>query len=237
VMMTLYWATGGQVQPVLTDVSHVLTMPAALRATVAGLLKPRGHLFKVTPKGGVRDQLLVQWRRLAGFGLLLGLTILGMLYGSLADFTPERQDAGSTAIVVFWSVYNVVVLLLTMAVCVEFPRYRTEERVATTEPVRVSARECIFTASLTDISVTGARIQAISPGTPGDLISLTLQDIGEIRARIVRQTQGWFAVEFADLDRRRDALIRKVYGGRYAQKPVQVRGHHILHALVARALR
>src|SRR5580700_8149421 len=65
VMITLYWATGGLVQPVLTDVSHVLTMPAALRATVAGLLKPRGHLFKVTPKGGVRDRLLVQWRSIA----------------------------------------------------------------------------------------------------------------------------------------------------------------------------
>ena len=31
VMVTLYWATGGLIQPVLTDVSHVLTMPAALR--------------------------------------------------------------------------------------------------------------------------------------------------------------------------------------------------------------
>src|ERR1700730_16384738 len=141
VMITLYWATGGRVQPVLTDVSHVLTMPAAWRATVAGLLKPRGHLFAVTPKGGVRDQLLVQWRGLVGFGLLLGLTILGMLYGSLADFTPERQDAGPTAIVVFWSVYNIVVLLFAMAVCVEFPRYRGEERVTTTEPVQVSTGE------------------------------------------------------------------------------------------------
>ena len=237
VMITLYWATGGLVQPVLTDVSHVLTMPAALKATVVGLLKPRGHLFKVTPKGGVRDRLLVQWRRIAGFGLLLGLTILGMLYGSLADFTPERQDAGSIAIVLFWSVYNIVVLLLAMAVCVEFPRYRREERVATTEPVQVSAGECVFMAPLTDISVTGARIQATSPGMPGDLVVLTLQDIGEIPARIIRQTPGWFAVEFADLDRRRDGLIRKIYGGRYAQRPVQVRSRQILRALVARALR
>jgi hypothetical protein len=44
------------------------------KATATDLLKPRGHLFKVTPKGGVRDRLLVQWRRIAGFGLLLGLS-------------------------------------------------------------------------------------------------------------------------------------------------------------------
>jgi len=128
-------------------------------------------------------------------------------------------------------------LLLAMAVCVEFPRYRTEERVATTEPVQVMAGKCVFTAPLTDISVTGARIRATSPGMPDDLVLLTLQDIGEIQARIIRQTQGWFAVEFIDLDRRRDALIRKIYGGRYTQRPVQVRGHRILHALIARALR
>src|SRR5207302_756516 len=67
VMITLYWATGGLVQPVLTDVSHVLTMPAALRATVIGLLKPSGQAFTVTAKGGERDRLLVQWPMLARF--------------------------------------------------------------------------------------------------------------------------------------------------------------------------
>jgi cellulose synthase (UDP-forming) len=237
VMVTLYWATGGLIQPVLTDVSHVLTMPAALRATVTGLLKPRGHPFKVTPKGGIRDRMLVQWRRIAGLGLLLGLTILGMLYGSLADYTPERQEAGSTAIVLFWSIYNIIVLLLAMAVCVEFPRYRSEERVATTEPVKVSAGENVFPAALTDISVTGAHIRAPTPRAPGDIVLLTLQDIGEIEARIIRQTQDGFAVEFVETEALRDALIRKVYCGRYAQRPVQVRELHILHALFERAMR
>ena len=79
------------------------------------------------------------------------------MHGRLTDFAPERQEAGSTAIVLFWCIYNIVVLLLTMAVCVEFPRYRSEERIATTEPVQVLAGECVFTAPLTDLSVAGAR--------------------------------------------------------------------------------
>jgi cellulose synthase (UDP-forming) len=237
VIVTLYWITGGLIQPVLTDVSHVLTMPAALRATVAGLLKPRGHLFKVTPKGGIRDRVLVQWRRIAVFGLLLSLTVLGMVYASLTDFAPERQEAGSTAIVLFWSIYNIVVLLLTMAVCVEFPRYRSEERIATTEPVQVSAGGCVFTAPLTDLSVTGAGIRATSPGAPGELVLLTLQDIGDVKAQIIRQTQDGFAVEFAYTHGQRDALIRKIYCGKYPQGQVEVRGPRLLHALAARALR
>jgi cellulose synthase (UDP-forming) len=237
VMMTLYWATGGLVQPVLTDVSHVLTMPAALKATLTGLLQPRGHSFKVTAKGGDRGRVLVQWPLIARFGLLLGLTIGGMLYGSLADYTPERQEAGSTAIVVFWSIYNIVVLLLAMAVCVEFPRYRGEERVATGERVRVSAGACSFTAPLADISVTGARIQAPSPGQDGDIVRLRLQDIGEIQARIIRDTEDGFAVEFVDAEGQRDALIRKVYCSRYERPAARVHTGRVLRALLARALR
>ena len=43
----------------------MLTMPAALTATVAGLLAAR-HLFKVTPKGRIPSQWLLQWHRILG---------------------------------------------------------------------------------------------------------------------------------------------------------------------------
>jgi cellulose synthase (UDP-forming) len=236
-ILTLYWITGGLIQPVLTDVSHVLTMPAALRATFAGLLKPRGHLFQVTPKGSIRRRWLIEWQRMAGFGLLLGLTILGMVYSSAADYTPERQEAGSTAIVLFWSLYNIVVLLLAMAVCVEFPRYRSEERIEAFEPVEISAAGGSFTANLSDISISGAQIRGPSPGNLGDTVSLKIQDIGDTGARIVRQTNEGFAVEFTDVDAIRDALIRRIYcrGETSSREPVNAR--RVFQALVARALR
>ena len=236
-MVTLYWVTGGLIQPVLTDVSHVLTMPVALRATVAGLLKPCGHQFKVTPKGSIRRRWTVQWRSIAGFGLLLGFTLLGMLYSSFADYTPERQEAGSTAIVLFWSVYNLVVLLLAMAVCVEFPRYRNEERVEIFETVQVSARGNNFTAQLSDISIGGAHIEGHFFGNAGDPISLTLPETGEIAARVVRQTKTGFAVEFTDGNAMRDALIRRIYCRGDPSSPVRVSGRRVFQALVARALR
>jgi cellulose synthase (UDP-forming) len=237
VMMTLYWATGGLVLPVLTDVTHTLTMPAALKGTVSGLLKRRGHRFQVTDKGGRRDRSRVQWWMIARFGLLLGLTVAGMMYADLADYTPERQEVGPTAIVVFWSVYNIIVLLLAMAVCVDLPRYRREERFATSEPVQVSAGKDVFTAPLLDISIAGAQILAPSPAAQGSIVSLKLQDIGEVTGKIVRGTANDFAVIFIDTDRQRDALIRKVYTGQYDQRPQEVHGRRILHALVARALR
>jgi cellulose synthase (UDP-forming) len=237
VMVTLYWVTGGLIQPVLTDVSHILTMPAALRATVTGLLKPRGHKFKVTAKGGQRDRLQVQWGIIAPFALLAGLTLAGMLYGSLADYTPERQAAGATAIVLFWSIYNLVVLLLALAACVELPRYRREERLATSERVRVSSDNDCFTAALEDISLVGARILAPAPGQDGDAVMLQLDEVGEVAGRIVRGSDTGFAVAFVHADGSRDALTRKLYSGRYYEPTRDVQGHRLLRAVVARALR
>jgi cellulose synthase (UDP-forming) len=160
-----------------------------------------------------------------------------MLYASLADFTPERQPASSTAIVLFWSIYNIVVMLLAMAVCVEFPRYRSEERITTSEPVRISAGGGTLTAKLSDISITGAHIEGALPGNPGDLISLDLKDIGEAAARIVRRTTGGFAVEFCDTDAIRDALIRRIYCRADGSSLGSVSGRRVFQALVARALR
>jgi glycosyl transferase family 2/PilZ domain-containing protein len=237
VMITLYWATGGLVQPLLTDVSHVLTMPAALRATFIGLLQPRGHRFKVTDKGGRRDRLRVQWGMVARFGILLGLTLVSMTYGSVADYTPERQSAGSAAVILLWSVYNVLVLLLAIAACVELPRYRREERFATSERVAISAGDYVFTAPLADISVIGARILAPSPGPTDDIVWLEIESIGEVAARIVAGSNTGFAVEFVDADRAREKLIRKIFSGRYSQHPQKINGRHTLTALVARAIR
>ena len=237
VMITLYWVTGGLVQPILTDVSHVLTMPAALRATVGGLLRPRGRRFEVTQKGGRRDRVRVQWAMLGRFGLLAGLTLAGMLYGSLADYAPGRQPVGSIAIILFWSVYNIIVLLLAMSVCIELPRYRREERFRTSELVSVIAGGRVLRAALADISAGGAHILAPSPGRRDDIVAVRLDGIGELAARIVAASDSSFAIEFVDAEAARDALIRKVFSGRYYPREREVRGRRLLRALVARALR
>jgi cellulose synthase (UDP-forming) len=181
--------------------------------------------------------MVVQWGMVARFGLLAGLTLLGMLYGSLADYAPERQSAASTGIVLFWSCYNIVVLLLAMAACVELPRYRGEERLATSEPVRISTVDGPLVASLQDLSISGASVLALPPGRSGDVVTLDMDGVGELAGRIVRRSEMSFAVEFLHSDGSRDALIRKLYSGRYYDRPRSVPGGRLFRAVVARALR
>jgi cellulose synthase (UDP-forming) len=136
-----------------------------------------------------------------------------------------------------WSVYNMVVLLMAASVCIELPRYRGEERFTTSELVHVRAGDCVFTAPLADISVSGARILAPRPGPLGSRATVTLQHVGDATARIVDGSDTMFVVEFAAADETRDALIRKIFSGRYGRRPIDVHWGGLLGALLARVLR
>ncbi len=237
VMITLGWAAGGLIQPILTDVAHVLTMFEALKATLIGLFKPRGHPFKVTAKGGRRDHLVIGWPMIRRLGLLAGLTLIGMLYASFADFAPSHVRFDAKAINLGWSVYNIIVLLMAISVCVELPRYRREERFGASELVRVCTGDHIFVAPLADISVSGARIRAPRPGPAGSLVTVTLQHVGDTEATIAGGSDAMFVVEFTAADKTRDALIRKLFSGRYGHRPAMVDRGGLIGALFARILR
>ena len=237
VMVALGWATGGLIRPILTDVAHVLTMFEVLKATLVGLLKPHGHPFKVTPKGGRRDRLVVSWPMIWRFGLFAGLTLAGMLYGSLADFAPSHTRFDTRVVNLGWSIYNIIVLLIAISACVELPRYRREERFATSEMVRISTGDRVLSAPLADISVSGARILAPRPEPVGTVVTLALRQVGDIAARIVDGSDQAFVVEFVATDRTRDALIRKLFSGQYGLRPREVHWPGLIGALVARVLR
>jgi hypothetical protein len=68
-------------------------------------------------------------------------------------------------------------------------------------------------------------------------VMLHINDIGDIAGRIIRASEDGFAIAFIDADPLRDALIRKLYSGRYYEAQRQVQGKRLLRAVLARALR
>jgi hypothetical protein len=122
-----------------------------------------------------------------------------------------------------------------MAVCVELPRFR-EERFLTSERVQICVGDDVFAAPLTNISIGGARVSAPSPGQQ-DVVRLQLDHVGEITARIVHGCDKHFAVEFIDAHKVRDALIRKLFSGRYDQPLGEIRSRSLWGTLLVRILR
>jgi cellulose synthase (UDP-forming) len=57
-----------------------------------GLLKPKGHKFRVTAKGGDRSRRFVQWPLLRLFATFLALTIAGVIWAFLLEDGSKLRD-------------------------------------------------------------------------------------------------------------------------------------------------
>ncbi|UKJ76524.1 glycosyltransferase [Azospirillum brasilense] len=241
-MIALNWTTRGQIIPLLHDVSQMLTMFEIIQAVAVGLVKPKGHKFKVTAKGGQRDRVTVQWGMMRRFGLLAAATAGGMIYAGLADYAPQGGAGDGKVIVLFWSFYNLAALALAMAVCIELPRYRQDERFWTDEQadIELVGRETTGRTRrmrVLDISLGGLRMWGMVDAVPGAPVLVHIEGVGPVQAVLVGQADGAFTLRFIEDAQVRDRLIRKLYSGRYSGGARSISLEKILTGLRARATR
>ncbi len=220
---------GNRVSPVLTDVSQLLSSVVVLRTVAHVAVKPFGHPFKVTPKGLSRDRVTVEWGLLLPF-LLVGLATAGGMLANLGAWAPGRGDPGY-ALNMVWSLFNLVVIAVTVAACVEMPRPRQEERFAVNARARLrvpgsgAARGAGDAAcTVLDMSVTGARLLFAGPVAPGDRLELRLPGSGLALPLEVVRARGGGEVScrfLADKAARRE-LIALLYTGAFANDVAEV---------------
>lgn len=223
------WLSGKRVLPVMTDVSQLLAASEIIRAVVTGLLKPKGHKFKVTAKGGDRSRTVIQWRMIAQFSVVLGLTLLGIL--ATFGLSPSLQD--SSAVALYWSWYNIVILIAAIAVCVELPRQRRNDRLDGVESVIVSVGAAQREYVTADISVGGMRLSGSIPELVGTRVAVQFGD-DRFDGAIVRRSESDFAVALDDTKQMRAAMTRYVYSGRFRAKLEQINARAVAGRVIAR---
>ena len=156
--LAMHWLSNGRIVPILHDVGHLIVAPQLLKAACVGLIRPQGHKFEVTAKGGDRTRRFVEWGMARPFVILIGLSIAAIV---VAFYASSRAEAlRSLAPALAWSWYNLIVLVVVCFVCVERPRLRAAERFASREIVRIRLPEGDRPAQLADLSITGARTSA-----------------------------------------------------------------------------
>lgn len=210
VLFALNFVTLGVVMPVLTDVSQMLGAIPISRAAFVGLMRPKGHPFKVTAKGGDRSGITVQWRLLAPFAVILGLTLVGLVLGIASDSFAFYDAGDGKAIVLFWTLYNVVVLSFTILVCVELPR--RERHIAD-----VPERALLMGTDLPDQEVwlvglaqDRVRIRGaiLSPGVMG---RLRIKDVGDVEFMVVARTTDGARLSLRPDEQQHTALLERFY--------------------------
>ena len=223
--------------PIITDVTHLLSAITIVRTVAMALVKPFGHPFKVTAKGLSTQGVTIQWTFLMPFLLLAGGTALGMGL-NLSPYSHLNGTDGYD-MNVLWSVFNIAVLCIAAAVCIELPRRRRDERFPTNEPADLAFGKTSGSCTVRNISLGGAALERRDGWDLRDRFgTITLRDVPqpvpfealEVNAR------GILAIRFRISDEVRYSLIRKLFTGSYNNEVPKVRLGHLFVGILRRLL-
>jgi cellulose synthase/poly-beta-1,6-N-acetylglucosamine synthase-like glycosyltransferase len=217
--------------PVASTVEAVLQSFRLMPVVLLTLVKPRGHGFKVTPKGSDAGLSREDRFTIRIAFLLLMATGLGLLIN--AGFSLRRVDTGDLLpVVAFWSVFNMIVLLMVMTAAVPRPVFRKEERFDLSEPCRLVTPNRTFAGDAINMSLTGLLVAPDAPALstgPGCWIGIELAGVGIVPGQVRRVTShgGAPALGIAlslPSGPCRDAVIRKLFTSLPGRAPATAPG-------------
>ena len=228
--------SGGRILPLLTDVTQLISAVPVIRTIGLWAVRPFGHPFKVTPKGGSRDEYRVHWRLIAPFLILFALTAAGMAL-SLSPWHDSRGGEGYQVNVI-WSLVNLLVLGLTMAACVEAPRRRAEERFGAGETcVARLADGSNHVCQMLDVSTGGALIGGLPEGVAiGERAELVLDGL-RLPFEVMRREGKALGVRFQADTHLRRTLISRLFSGGYSNEVENVQPGAALSSAILRLFR
>ena len=233
-MTFIVWVSRGRVLPILGDISQLLGATDMVRSALSGLVNPVGHKFKVTAKGGDRSSKSVQWLMLGTFAGYFLFTAVGILWAYSIDASHPLADASAVAL--FWSWYNLVILTLACFVAIEDSQRRNAARFQSDKTFKVEALGRAADFRVFDISVSGIAFLGQSPAPLNSGVSVTVGTLS-VDGVIVRASENSFAVHFAHSKGTRAHLIRHVFSGRYRNAIDQVKIGDVALGVVSRLWR
>jgi cellulose synthase (UDP-forming) len=228
------WLTRGRVLPILADLSQLLAATDMVRAVVAGLAKPAGRKFQVTAKGGDRSSKSVQWPMLGNFAGYFAVTAAGILWAYAIDATRPLADA--SALSLFWSWYNLLILTLACFVAIEERQRRSAERFRAQRTFEVEAMGQVADFRVFDISVSGIAFFGQSPAPRNSAVTVRIGN-RPVAGVVVRSSAHSFAIHFTHTQATRAHLIRHVFSGRYRAAVDRVQVGEVALGIVSRLWR
>lgn len=176
----------GHYHPLSSLALSVLMAFRLLPVVVSTLFSPHGHSFKVTPKG--RSGAAVQDNATVTICLTLSaLTGAGLLLNALPNFQ-HVAFSSLVPVVTFWSILNMIVLLLVAKIANSPPVIRQEERIHVDEPAVLNFEDGRCGGHIVDMSLSGALIEVDDAErlAMGDWVGVQVADVGLIPAQVAR---------------------------------------------------
>jgi cellulose synthase (UDP-forming) len=140
-----------------THVYEIAMAPTIAIAVIGEWLGFSTRIFAVTPKGVSTEKLNFRWVIALPHVVLLALSLFALLNAFV--LSANRFGLDSLVITSFWTLYNIVGLVMAILVCLERPRQRRTERTEVDLPVgaRLWEGEPVE-GRILDLSFNGARL-------------------------------------------------------------------------------
>ncbi len=160
------------------EVYETVLAPYILLPTLLALVNPKFGKFQVTDKGGVVEEAFFDMRIAQPFLVLFALNILGLVMGPIDYFYRDPGHLGTVVMNSLWTIFNTIILGVSMAVAYESQQRRQNVRIDMRVPVRLQTTQGEIGAGQTeDLSGGGSAIHldATMDMLRGDKVSAILQ--------------------------------------------------------------
>ena len=183
------------------EVYETILSPYILFPTWLALVNPRYGKFNVTMKGSQQDDHFdarIGWPFLA----MLALNGVGLCMAVPRYLYWNAEHRGTVLMNAVWTLFNVVILGVTVAVCYERKQRRSAVRISARIPVKVTAGGETLNGFSQDVSSTGMAVVVTGKWRKQQEISISFDEAPEaapIRARVTAQSGSLLRVCFEEL--------------------------------------
>ncbi len=181
------------------EIYETVLSPYILLPTMLALISPKLGKFNVTAKGQNKEDDSFDHKMATPFLVLLGLNAAALVVALPRFLYWDRGHAGTIFMNVFWTLFNIVVLGVTLSVCWETRQRRTSVRITAPIPVRLEANGQSCLGVTVDVSVGGAAVLAKCAWGVGERVKISFpeeEDGTPLEAHVVSSSPKGISLAF-----------------------------------------
>lgn len=165
-MFIFSWLNFRSRSALISEVYNIVTAIPVTIEILQTLINPFQSIFKVTPKGIKNDDYYFNWKLASPLIFLLGINLFNLfnlLQGLMNNDTANISNIFGLNIVLFWNLYNLLIILLSIIVLVEIPKPDSYQWLKVNKSIVLKSGNQIYQGIVTKMSEIGAEINFNSP--------------------------------------------------------------------------
>lgn len=159
---TFAWLNFRSRSAMISEVYNIVTTFPVAWEVIQTLITPFASIFKVTPKGTKCDRYYFNWNLASPLCFVWAVNVVNLIsiIGLIQrDSLGELNSAGGISLILFWNIYNLMIISLSLWAMLDVPKPNNYEWFNIFEGIRLVIDEHIYQGIMTKISDVGADIE------------------------------------------------------------------------------